>query len=81
MDWIKEFKNAYQMLKDKLYLANGSSYKLSHSGNTDYDNIDLLSLKLEVDKNKNEPKFNYRYWTRRIYNLLRIKIEVFEWGI
>jgi len=78
INWIEEFKIAYELLKEKLYLADGGSFKISHGGNTDYENIDLLNIKLEIDKNRNKHEFDYKYWTLKIYNLLRIKIEVFE---
>ena len=76
MNWILEFKNAYNLLKDKLYLADGNGYhiKTSPGGDPDYENIDLISLKCEIDKNiRNFKLENYKYWAKRIYRQLRIK--------
>ena len=75
MNWIAEFKNAYNLLEDKLYLADGNGYQVKISnGDPDYENTDLISLKCEIDKNiKNFTIEDYKYWTKRIYRQLGIK--------
>ena len=73
MNWQVEFKNAYNLLKDKLYLADGNGYQVKTSSDPDYENIDLISLKCEIDKNiKNFKIEDYKYWSKRIYRQLGI---------
>ncbi|MBA7584324.1 hypothetical protein ES708_26277 [subsurface metagenome] len=73
MNWQAEFKNAYNLLKDKLYLADGSGYQVKTSSDPDYENRDLINLKCEIDKNiRNFKLEDYKYWTKRIYRQLGI---------
>ena len=75
MNWVCEFKNAYNLLKDKLYLADGNGYQIKISGgDPDYENINLLDLKIEIDKNIGNFKLeDYKYWSKRIYRQLGIR--------
>ncbi len=75
MNWVCEFKNAYNLLKDKLYLADGNGYQVKISnGDPDYENINLLDLKIEIDKNIGNFKLeDYKYWSKRIYRQLGIR--------
>lgn len=76
MNWVCEFKNAYNLLKDKLYLADGNGhYQIKTSGgDPDCENINLLDLKIEIDKNIGNFKLeDYKYWSKRIYRQLGIR--------
>ena len=75
MNWVCEFKNAYNLLEDKLYLTSGNGYQVKISnGDPDYENINLLDLKIEIDKNIGNFKLeDYKYWSKRIYRQLGIR--------
>ena len=75
MNWTVEFKGAYNFLEDKLYQVDGAGLSIRNNpGHSDYENIELLNIKYEIDKNlKNFKIEDFKYWTLRIYRQLKIK--------
>ena len=79
--WRNEFKNAWSMLCEKLYLVDGYNYG-KERGMVQYDKdgneidslTEMISLKAEIEKEIKSGNIgnSFQYYTTRIYGLLGI---------
>lgn len=72
--WQSEFKNAWTMLCEKMYKADGYNYGKEKGIESDVL-IEMISLKeqIEWDTRKGLIFGKFKYYTNRIYSLLGVE--------
>ncbi len=72
--WQSEFKNAWVMLCEKLYLPDGYNYGKEKGIESDLL-VEMISLKeqIEWDTKKGLIMRKFKYYTNRIYSLLGVE--------
>lgn len=71
--WEYEFKNAFEMLKEKMYLPDGYNYG-KEKGIENDTLSDMISLKIEIERDirSGEIVDKYMFYTVRVWGLLGI---------